>query len=426
MQAIGDRRRRERDLEPRAVELGQRGHRDGRAVRVGDRVDDRQAKAGAARAGVAAAAHEALEHATLELGRDAGTVVLDHERGPAVADPGGGADVRARWGVAERVLEQVEDQPVQVVADALDHRRLGIERDLVILDARSELGGGVGETLGEVGRTPRLQAADVGARQQQQVGDEPAHAARRAQRRLRRFGLLAVEFVGQQLEVGQHARQRRAQLVRGVGDELALARERRLALGAGRVQRPEHRFERARQLGDLVLGLGVGDAQRRVARALDLTRCLCQLDDRTHRALGDEQAREHRQDRAAEHAATEEDPHLADRLVEVGQRLRVNEQARAVWLHADRHRLPDDLVAVLDVGLVCSGSAPGSAGRSAARDLDVCEEQSSLPSQARRSGSARGRLSRSCRSVTGSDGRRSAAVGLSSPAICWIAPYCCW
>ncbi len=87
-------------------------------MRVGDRVDDRQAEAGAARAGVATAAHEALEHAPLELGGDARTVVLDHERGPAVADPGGGADVRARWRVAERVVEQVEDQPVQVVAGA--------------------------------------------------------------------------------------------------------------------------------------------------------------------------------------------------------------------------------------------------------------------------------------------------------------------
>ncbi len=163
---------------------------------------------------------------------------------------------------------------------------------------------------GEVGRTARLQAADVGARQQQQVGDEPAHAAGGAQRRLCRLGLLTVELVGQQLEVGQHARQRRAQLVRGVGHELALARQRRLALGAGGVQRPEHRFERARQLGDLVLGLRAGDAQRRVARALDLARRLGQLDDRTHRALGDEQTRQQRQDRAAEHAAAEEDAHL--------------------------------------------------------------------------------------------------------------------
>ena len=39
-----------------------------------------------------------------------------------------------------------------------------------------------------------------------------------------------VERLLEQLEVGEHRGQRRAQLVRGVGDELALARERRLGL----------------------------------------------------------------------------------------------------------------------------------------------------------------------------------------------------
>ena len=43
--------------------------------------------------------------------------------------------------------------------------------------------------------------------------------------------------LGEQLEVREHAGQRRAQLVRGVGDELALARERRLGLAARGVER---------------------------------------------------------------------------------------------------------------------------------------------------------------------------------------------
>ena len=98
--------------------------RDRRAVRAGDGVDDREAEAGAARrAGVAAAANEALEHATLQLRRDARPVVLDHQRRVTVADAGGRHDVRAGRRVAERVLEQVEDQAVQVIADALDRRR---------------------------------------------------------------------------------------------------------------------------------------------------------------------------------------------------------------------------------------------------------------------------------------------------------------
>ena len=63
----------------------------------------------------------------------------------------------------------------------------------------------------------------------------------------------------EQLEVGEHRRQRRAQLVRGVGDELALAVQRRLRLAARVVERREHRLQRAGQLGDLVLGLGPRD-----------------------------------------------------------------------------------------------------------------------------------------------------------------------
>ena len=99
-------------------------------------------------------------------------------------------------------------------------------------------------------------ALGVGAREQQQVADQPAHPAGRAQRRLRRLRLLAVELLGQQLEVREHAGQRRAQLVRGVGDELPLAVEHRLGLAARGVERAEHPLERARELGHLVVGLG--------------------------------------------------------------------------------------------------------------------------------------------------------------------------
>ena len=55
---------------------------------------------------------------------------------------------------------------------------------------------------------------------------------------------------GEHLEVGAQARERRAQLVRGVGDELALCALRTL-------ERLEHGVERGRQARDLVLALGV-------------------------------------------------------------------------------------------------------------------------------------------------------------------------
>ena len=69
----------------------------------------------------------------------------------------------------------------------------------------------------------RRLAAGVGAREQEQVGDQPAHPARRAQRGGGGVALLAGQLLLEQLEVGQHGGQRGPQLVRGVGDELALA-----------------------------------------------------------------------------------------------------------------------------------------------------------------------------------------------------------
>ena len=149
-------------------------------------------------------------------------------------------------------------------------------------------------------------APRVGAGQEQQVAHQPAHPPGRAQRGLGRLGLLAVELLGQQLEVGQHAGQRRAQLVRGVGDELALAVEHRQGVAARGVERREHSLQRPGQLGDLVLGLGMGDAAARVPGALDLPGGVGQLDDRAHRPRA-VQPGQQRENRAAEHPEQQED-----------------------------------------------------------------------------------------------------------------------
>ena len=152
----------------------------------------------------------------------------------------------------------------------IDDRRVDVERDLVVGAHRPELAGRLDDDLGEIARLARDHARGVGARQQQQVGDQPAHALRGAQRRARRLALVAVQRFGEQLEVGEHARQRRAQLVRGVGHELALAGEHRLGLRAGGVELAQHSLQRARELGDLVVGLRLGHAAGGVARARDL------------------------------------------------------------------------------------------------------------------------------------------------------------
>ena len=84
----------------------------------------------------------------------------------------------------------------------------------------------------------------------------------------------------------------RAQLVRGVGDELALRCIACSRSVARRVERAEHLVERPGELGDLVVGLGLGDPPRGVAGRGDLARRRGQRGDRAHRAVGDRQAGE--------------------------------------------------------------------------------------------------------------------------------------
>ena len=119
-------------------------------------------------------------------------------------------------------------------------------------------------------------AAGVGAGEQQQVGDQTAHAARGPERRGDHLALLgprlaALEPLLEQLEVGEDAGQRGAQLVRGVGDELALGLHHLLGLGAGRVELAKHLVERAGELGDLVVGLGLG-IRREGSRVVAISR----------------------------------------------------------------------------------------------------------------------------------------------------------
>ena len=222
----------------------------------------------------------------------------------------------ARRRVADRVLHQVEGHPVQLVGRAVDHGGPGVDRQVVRLGHRAELGGGVHEDPAQVGRLARQRAARVGAGQQQQVADQPPHALRRAQGRARGLGALAVEHLGQQLEVGQDAGQRRAQLVRGVGDEVALADEQLLGLAARALERVEHLLQRVPELGHLVVGHRLRQRAARVARLGDVARAGGQRGDGRHRAPADDQAAEQGQQRAREDAAAEEQPDARDGVLD--------------------------------------------------------------------------------------------------------------
>jgi hypothetical protein len=204
---------------------------------------------------------------------------------------------------------------VKVVAGALDHCGPGglrqVERQRMAAPDGGGLTGGLADDVGEVDDARALAPVGVGARQQQQVAHEAAHPLRRAQRRVGDVGgsgavagpARAAQLVLEQLQVGEDARQRRPQLVRGVRHELALALQGRLGLAARRRELGEHLAQRRRQLGYLVVRHW--SRQHRtggIARAGHLAGGLGQARDRPHRAARDEEARQEGEDRADQDA----------------------------------------------------------------------------------------------------------------------------
>ena len=216
-----------------------------------------------------------------------------------------------------RVVEQVGDRAVEprplaghharlqvdgeadlrrVAACALDRgrhelvepQRLGwVARDLAVAGELDEVADQLAELL-ELGDEVAPQALAVGGRQ--------------------------VAAGAEHLEVGAQRRERRAQLVRRVGDELAL--------GALRVvERLEHRVERRGQPRELVVALRL-DAARQVARAGDVLGGLGQLGDRSHGVAGGEAAEERRQRDAAEREQPEAEPQPRERRVDLAHRPR--------------------------------------------------------------------------------------------------------
>ena len=153
-------------------------------------------------------------------------------------------------------------------------RVLVLDPQLAVAHQRRRLDGRVAGDLGEVAAPVAAALAGVGAGEQQQVGDQAAHPVRGAQGGVDHRLVVVVARARQrgleQLEVGEDAGQRRAQLVRGVGDELALLLHRRLALGAGGVERAQHLLEGPGQLADLVVGLRLRHVARGVAGVGDL------------------------------------------------------------------------------------------------------------------------------------------------------------
>ena len=193
----------------------------------------------------------------------------------------GHLDRRAGGRVDERVAQQVAEHLAQLVAVADD---LGGAVDLQC-DLAAGRGGApvvdrVADERGEVELGVRRVGHLVEAGQGQQVLDQHAHPRRLvldAPHRLLDLGRVARGAHAEQLGVAADRGQRRAQLVRGVGDEAPQAILAGLALAEGPLEAVEHRVERDAQAADLgarvrrldaVGEVAAGDRARRVPHAI--------------------------------------------------------------------------------------------------------------------------------------------------------------
>ena len=191
--------------------------------------DHGEAEPGAARAAATRRpAVEALEHALALVGVEAGALVEHREPDRlAVARPGE-RDRAARGRVVEGVLgEVVEDRGEVLGGGGHDGGRAGRDSKLVIRALGRALPAGAGG-LDELGHVERLGRGPLGATGQgEQLGEEPGEPlglVLGGGELALDLGVAALERRG--LETKAKARERRAQLVRGVRDEVALVAKR--------------------------------------------------------------------------------------------------------------------------------------------------------------------------------------------------------
>ena len=180
------------------------------------------------------------------------------------------------------------------------------------------------------------------ARELDEVADQAGQLAQLRQQVLAQLGpLVGRQLAGarEQLDVGLHGGERGAQLVRGVGDQLALRAAR---LG----ERLEHRVEAAGEAGELVVADRL-DAAREVLRGGHVARAAHQAPDGPHGAAADEPAEHRREDDAGEADQGEHDRQPAQGGVDVLERARgLQRLALGELRHVDAH------VGAVELGVV--------------------------------------------------------------------------
>ena len=275
-------------------------------------------------------------------------------------------DVRARRRVHERVAQQVAEHLAQLVRVAEHGRRsVGGERDLAIGRRRPRVGHRVLGERREVDLAVRRLGDLVEPCERQQVLDEHAHARRLVLDPLHRLVDLLRLARGahpEQLGVAADRRQRRAQLVRRIGEEAAQPVLGLPLPGERALQPVEHRVQREPQpphLGARVGGLdalgevAAGDRAGRMAHAVER--------EQAHAHNGPGDAAEYEQDR--------EDDERLDRQQPVQPRVDLTQRRRHDRGVAAAHMVGVDPVAVLVT--VLAADREHAAQRHGRRELGV-------------------------------------------------------
>ena len=222
-------------------------------VQLRDLADDREAEAAPGERPRAGAAEEAVEDVRQLIGGDAGAVVADLELAVVQAH----LDRRVGAGELDGVVEQVVDGAVKARRHAVDERRLE-------LDLEAHGGRVAARPLDRLG-DEHVQAHVLAliealglARELDQVVDERGELLELVDEiRGEARAVAGRQLVGslEQLDVRAQARHRRAQLVRGVGDQPSLHARGLVELVHGLLEDREQRVEARREAAELVASI---------------------------------------------------------------------------------------------------------------------------------------------------------------------------
>ena len=228
-------------------------------------------------------------------------------------------------GVDERVADEVAEHLAQLVGVA-EHERgaVRVDRDRAARSGGVRVGDGVAREWGEVDRRVRGVGDLVEPRERQQILDQHAHARGLVLDPSHRLLDVLVGARGAhpvQLGVAADRGQRRAQLVRGVGNELAQPVLARAALLERVLEPVEHPIKGSADAADLGAFVGHVDAVGEIA-ARDPPGGVADAVEREQAVAHHDPAdgREHEQ-HADDHETLDEDE-LVERAVDFGERNR--------------------------------------------------------------------------------------------------------